>query len=168
MEENKESTDPVEDPATNLALEKFLQEKNIQFSKLLHKACKTSEESAQVRNTTLASGAKAMLLKVDPDIFVLAVLSAAKKLSWKGIRKVLGTKKVNLATEDEVKNLTKCIPGAVPPFGSLWKIKTYVDNSLFQQGDVINFNAGLRTCSFTLKGEDYKNVEEPIVTDFSE
>ncbi len=104
MEENKDSTDPIEDPTTNTALEKLLQDNNIQFTKLLHKACKTSEESAQVRGSTLASGAKAMLLKVDPDIFVLTVLSAAKKLSWKGITKVLGTKKVNLATEEEVKN----------------------------------------------------------------
>jgi len=157
-----------EDPTTNQALEKFLTENKVEFTKLIHKPTKTSEESAQVRGTTLASGAKAMLLKIEPDIFTLVVLSAAKKLSWKNIRKVLGTKKVNLATEEEVKKLTKCIPGAVPPFGSLWGIKTYADNSLFAQGDTINFNAGLRTCSFSMKTEDYKAVEKPIIEDFSE
>ena len=90
-----------------------------------------------------------MLLKLEKDeVFTLVVLSAAKKLSWKAVRKLLGTKKVGLASQDEVFKLTKCITGAVPPFGSLFGVKTYADNSLFEQGDTINFNAGLRTCSF--------------------
>jgi len=48
---------------------------------------------------------------------------------------------------DEVKKITKCLNGAVPPFGSIFGIKTYVDNSLVKQGDYISFNAGLRTKS---------------------
>jgi len=158
-----------EDPSTFEALEKLLINKNIEFKKTTHKPTRTSEESAEVRGVTLASGAKAMLLKQEKDnLFLLLVLSASRKISWKLVRQMVGTKKVSLAPPEEVKVLTKCLPGAVPPFGSLWGVKTYVDQSLFSQGPTINFNAGLRTTSFSMSGEDYKKVENPTVGEFTE
>jgi Ala-tRNA(Pro) deacylase len=56
----------------------------------------------------------------------------------------------------------------VPPFGSLFNIQTYVDESLFKQGEMINFNAGLRTKSILMKGEDFKNIENPTIINISE
>jgi prolyl-tRNA editing enzyme YbaK/EbsC (Cys-tRNA(Pro) deacylase) len=53
--------------------------------------------------------------------------------------------------------------GAVPPFGSLFKYKTYVDESLFKQGDEISFNAGLRSKSMIMKTIDYKIIEDPLI-----
>ncbi|KAL4499143.1 hypothetical protein ABPG72_017045 [Tetrahymena utriculariae] len=141
----------------------------IKFTTLDHKPCKTSEESAQIRGVSLDSGAKAMLLKDKQNItFILAVMSASKKLSWKLIRGIVGHKKLDLAKPEEVYNLTKCIPGAVPPFGSIWGIKTLTDQSLLDQGDVINFNCGLRTKSISMKTEDYLNIEKPQVCQFTE
>lgn len=59
-------------------------------------------------------------------------MSASKKLSWKLLRNAVGLKKLDLAKPEEVFNLTKCIPGAVPPFGSIWGIKTFLDESLIE------------------------------------
>jgi len=74
---------------------------------LVHAPTKTSEESAQVRGVTLASGAKAMLLlkkvkNVEPtkNSFVLAVMSADKKFSWKLVRKELDCKNLDLASPE--------------------------------------------------------------------
>ncbi len=58
--------------------------------------------------------------------------------------------------------------GAVPPFGSLFNVPTYVDESLFKQGDFINFNAGLRTRSMIMKSDDYKKLEVSTVINISE
>jgi Ala-tRNA(Pro) deacylase len=67
---------------------------------LIHEPTKTSEESANIRGATLASGAKAMLLKDGKTgLYLLAIISAARKLSWKKIRSLIGSKKLNLATE---------------------------------------------------------------------
>ena len=163
------NVEEIEDPATLEAVEKLLSLHKINYKKTSHKPTKTSEESAEVRGVTLASGAKAMLVKQEKDsLFILLVLSAAKKISWKSIRQIIGTKKLSLASPEEVKKLTKCIPGAVPPFGSIWGVKTYVDKSLFIQGPTINFNAGLRTTSISMEGEDYKKVENPIIDEFTE
>lgn len=95
--------------------------------------------------------------------FVLLVMSASKKLSWKLGKKLLDTKALDLASEQQVYELTKCLPGAVPPFGSIFGIQSYLDDSLIAQGDVMNFNAGLRTHSISMLVKDYLALEKPIV-----
>ena len=74
-----------------------------------------------------------------------------------------------MATEMEVRSVTRCIPGAVPPFGSLFdNVITVADQSLQRQGSFINFNAGLRTQSIIgLSTKDYNEIEKPLVADFS-
>ena len=46
-----------------------------------------------------------------------------------------------MATPKDVHEATGCVTGAVPPFGSVFSIPTFVDNSLQEQGSTINFNA---------------------------
>ncbi len=75
-----------------------------------------------------------------------------------------------MASADDVRSVTGCISGAVPPFGSLFPgVVTVVDESLREQGETINFNAGLRTRSvINLAVRDYLDVEKPVVVgDFS-
>jgi Ala-tRNA(Pro) deacylase len=91
---------------------------NIDHSLLLYVACQRS-------------GAKAMLLSIKPsNEFVLAVISAAAKMDSKAARKAIGCKTTRFATEEEVRTVTGCLPGAVPPFGSVWGIRSYMDTSL--------------------------------------
>ena len=54
----------------------------------------------------------------------------------------------------------------MPPFGSIFGLKTYMDESLRNQGDSINFNSGKRTNSVFMSLKDYLNVENPIVCQF--
>ena len=94
-------------------------------------------------------------------LFTLAVMSASKKFSWKLVKKVLKAKNIRFATVDEVKSVTGCLPGAVPPFGSVFGVQTIVDESLGIQGDTINFNCGLRTHSIQMLYKDYIALEKP-------
>ncbi|KRX10736.1 YbaK/aminoacyl-tRNA synthetase-associated domain [Pseudocohnilembus persalinus] len=147
----------------------LLNSKNINYKLTTHKPTKTSQESAEVRGATIASGAKAMLIKESKNqIFCLLVMSAAKKLSWKLAKQIINSKKCGMASEIDVYEITKCLPGAVPPFGSIFKIQTYMDNSLIQQGDIINFNCGLRTKSIQMQIQDYLKVENSQICDFTE
>ena len=59
------------------------------------------------------------------------------------------------------------MPGAVPPFGSLWGLRTYMDLSLQRQGEGMNFNSGLRTASVGMSVPDYVTAEQPIVCEFT-
>ena len=106
--------------------------------------------------------------------FILAVLSATRTLDWSKLRALVGQPKVTMASVTEVAAVTGCLPGAVPPFGSLFggtpgTVATFVDNSIIDQGTVINFNAGLRTLSVIgLRVEDFLRIEAPaVVGDFT-
>ena len=164
------SSDDSEDPATNAkllaVLASSLGEPTGRWSTSSHEAVRTSEEAAQVRGATLASGAKAMLLSTKSDAFVLAVISASESMDSKAFKKAGGFKSTKFATPEEVFSLTGCRPGAVPPFGSLWGVRTFVDSSLVEQGDSINFNSGLKTCSVRMSTQDYLDVEKPTVASF--
>lgn len=91
-----------------------------------HEPVRTSEEAAAIRNVSLASGAKAIIMSTGKG-FVLGVMSASRKLNSNPFKKLIGSKSTKFATEEEVWELTKCLPGAVPPFGGIFNIPAYVD-----------------------------------------
>jgi Ala-tRNA(Pro) deacylase len=163
------AAEEAEDPKTHQRILELLKKYGATFGTLEHQPTKTSQESADVRGVPLASGSKAMLLKSKGEFF-LAVLSAAKALDLPAIRKLLGISKLSLASLDDVKKITGCLNGAVPPFGSLFGIKTYLDRSVIEQGPEINFNAGLRTFSVLhLSVADYLRIEgdNAVIENFS-
>lgn len=100
------------------------------------------------------------------SIYILAVMSASKQIDFKELKTLTNLKRMSFAKKEEVMELTGCLNGAVPPFGSLFGVKTIVDESLIEQGEDINFNAGLRTHSVNMKLEDYLRIEEPILERF--
>jgi Ala-tRNA(Pro) deacylase len=140
-------------------LEQFLQAQQIPFQISRHEAVFTSEQAAAVRGTSLASGAKALIVKAE-DRFVMLVLPADRKLDSRKAQKGLGVKGFRFATKEELLTLTSLEPGAVPPFGSLFQLPTYVDPAL-AENDSINFNAGDRTISMQMRHADYLTAEKP-------
>jgi Ala-tRNA(Pro) deacylase len=157
-----------ENGATHQLLLSLLDRAGAEYTLSAHAAVRTSEEAAAARGSSLSSGAKAMLLSVKPapglasEGMVLAVISAAAKIDSKLFRQTCGWKSTRFASEEEVRSLTGCLPGAVPPFGSLWGIPTFMDASVRAQGDIIHFNAGLRTRSIAMKVQEYLQVEAPV------
>ncbi|KAL1504158.1 hypothetical protein AB1Y20_010567 [Prymnesium parvum] len=159
--------DGEEDPTTHKSLLRLLDDKGVAYETSTHAAVRTSEQAAEIRGATLASGAKAMLLSVKPsNEFVLAVISASERMDSKLMRKAGGFKASRFASEEEVMQITGCVPGAVPPFGSLWGLKTFMDDSLQEQGAEINFNAGLKTHSVKMTITDYLRAEKPVICQF--
>lgn len=149
-----------------------------------HDPCRTSEDAVRVRqahgwtDTTLRSGAKAMLLVSKDQGPALLVMPADDRLSWKKAKAALpGTKKSSwqLASEEDVANITGgCVPGSVPPFASVFRgdgsgkvVPTFIDRRL-EELEFINFNCGLRTRSIRLATLEFVRVEAPIVADIVE
>lgn len=145
-------------------IKKILDGKGIKYSTKHHESVYTSEQAAAVRGDSLKQGAKAMIVKTDKE-FVLAVLSAEKKIDSKKLKKILHSKNTSFADVVKVKSLG-LQPGSVPPFGSVIGLKTYVDKSLLENEE-ISFNAGSLTDSIKMRLKDYLSVENPTVEDFS-
>jgi Ala-tRNA(Pro) deacylase len=147
-------------------IEQLLADRGVAYDVLRHAPVYTSEEAAAVRGTTLSSGAKALVCKLD-DRFVMFVLPADRKLSSGQVRKLLRAKSLRFASRDEVLQLTALAPGSIPPFGSLFGLPTYCDQRLADAGR-INFNAGDHAVSVSIQCADYFVVEQPNLGEFAE
>ncbi|MBU0953177.1 MAG: hypothetical protein KKA90_02010 [Nanoarchaeota archaeon] len=138
-------------------IQEVLTEQGFWFTVQKHKPVFTSEEASRVRGVPLHSGVKAMVLKTGEETLILALLPADKKVDMKQIAALEGTKKVKLATPEEVLKRTGVTIGSVPPFGFEQPIKTYVDRAVFDNEDV-NFNIGDHQLSITMHAEDLKTL----------
>jgi Ala-tRNA(Pro) deacylase len=143
-------------------LESWLKQQAVSFTVLRHEPVFTSEQAAAVRGTSLSSGAKALVLKAG-DAFLLAVLPADRKLDSKRAREALQVKSLRFATKEEVMQLTGLEPGSIPPFGSLFGLKTYCDPGLAENPS-INFNAGDHAVSIQMPYSEYVRVEAAKMT----
>jgi Ala-tRNA(Pro) deacylase len=140
-------------------LHERLQQAGVPFTVLRHEPVYTSEQAAAVRGTSLASGAKALVMKAG-EAFVLLVLPADRKLESRKARAALGVKALRFATREEVEQLTGLQPGSIPPFGSLFGLPTYSDPALAENA-AINFNAGDHAISIQMAYADYARTEQP-------
>jgi Ala-tRNA(Pro) deacylase len=143
-------------------LQRMLTQSGVAFTVLRHEPVFTSEQAAAVRGTSLASGAKALIIKAG-DRFALLVLPADRKLDSRQARTVLGVKAIRFATKEEVKDLTGLEPGSIPPFGSLFALPTYCDPALAANSS-INFNAGDHAISVQMSYTDFLSMEKPAIT----
>jgi len=146
-------------------LKHFLDEKSVSYEFKEHEEVRTSEEAAKARGEDIRIGAKAMILKCD-EKFVILVLSAAKKIDSKAVKRLLSCESLRFATPDEVTQLTGCLPGGVPPFGNIFELELVVDKSV-TENDFMAFNAGERTKSLKLRTEDYLRLLKPRIEEFS-
>ena len=152
----------------NAVLDKIidaLNKEKIEFEILEHKPIFTSKEAAEVRGTKPEQGYKALICKTEEG-FIQAVVSGAKELDIEKLQKLTLFKKIELANAKEVRQVTGCNIGSVPPFGNLFGLKVYFDKSVVQN-DVVAFNAGTHTKSIKMKAKDLVKVVNPVVGEFS-
>mmetsp|Transcript_38630 Transcript_38630/g.123833 ORF Transcript_38630/g.123833 Transcript_38630/m.123833 type:complete len:242 (+) Transcript_38630:70-795(+) len=120
-------------PKLYLRLRSLFAERGVAYSELFHEATLTSEASVEARiaggwtDTTLSSGAKAMLMRrskaKDGDAsYALCVLAADRKLDWKRLKKHVA-KDLRLATQEEVFDASRCLPGAVSSVSLLFALR---------------------------------------------
>jgi Ala-tRNA(Pro) deacylase len=152
-------------PSVPHRIQDLLTRRNVPFDLTRHRPVYTSAEAAEVRGESLHSGAKALVVKAD-DHFVMLVLPGDHSLDSKLARKVLGAKSIRFASREEVVAITGLEPGSIPPFGTLFGLKTFCDTAL-RECEKINFNAGSHSESVRMLYVDYEAVEQPAREAFS-
>lgn len=143
----------------------YLQVHDIEASVMHHEPVRTSEEAARVRGTPLQSGAKALVYRADGEP-VLLVLPAHRRVDARAFKRAHGIKDLRMISPEELKELTGLEVGAVPPFGNLLGLQTYVDEDLLEEPR-ISFNAGSRTTSIVMSPGDYARLVQPITGRFA-
>ncbi len=145
-------------------LKNFLDEQGIKYVTVIHSEAYTAQEiaaSAHIRGKELA---KTVMVVVDGKM-AMAVVPAICRVDFDVLKKSIGARKVELASEEEFKDaFPDCEVGAMPPFGNLYGMAVYVDKRLAQD-KVIAFNAGSHTELIKLPYADYLNLVKPLQVD---
>jgi len=142
----------------------LLTAQGIPFEKLVHEPVTTSEAAAGARGSRLEQGAKALIVKANEKYYHL-IISAAKRVDNNKLRKILGTNRVRFATPEELKTLTGCLPGAVPPFGNLFDLQVLMDDALLAE-ETVYFNCGSHTVSLRMARTDLVKATGARIEDF--
>ena len=147
-------------------IKNLLDKNNISYKIFEHEPTPTSEIAAKVRGTPLERGAKALVLRSEGN-FLMCVLPANRKLSFRKVKEIIRSRKLSFATPEEVKKVTNCVVGGVPPFGNLFNIPLYIDKNLLNN-ETIDFNAGLQTVSIEIGSKDLVRTSRGILMDITE
>ena len=147
-------------------IREFLDSKKIKYTSMKHSEVYTAQEIAASAHIPGRQLAKTVMVKIDGDM-AMAVLPAPNKVDFDILKKGAGAKKVALASEDDFKDLfPDCEVGAMPPFGNLYEMNVYADESLAEEIEIA-FCAGSHTELIRLAYKDFAKLVEPTVLSFS-
>ncbi len=143
----------------------FLNQNKVRYEILHHPEAFTAQELAAVEHVKGKQHAKVVMVKSD-GAPVMTVLPADHRVDLDKFNKLTG-KPATLATEADFKALfPDCAVGSMPPFGSLYGLDTYVDQSL-TENDTIVFEAGTHSDAMKMRYGDFARVASAKVADFT-
>ena len=146
-------------------LKTYLTRERVRYEVLPHPEAFRASEIAQILHEPERGFAKVIVVKVD-ERFVMTVLPASWNVDIRRLRDVFGTHHVRLATEDELRDLfPDCELGAMPPFGILYGLPVYVDQTLTED-EYIVFEAGTHSEAVRMRYADFAAFGYPVVAEF--
>ena len=141
-------------------LTSFLDREGIRYITISHSPAYTAQEIAASAHVPGREMAKTVVAKIDGKP-ALVVLPAREKVNLEQLRASAGARQVELAAEQEFAGLfPECELGAMPPFGNLYGLDTYVTESLAAD-DEIAFNAGTHTELIRMPYRDFERTVHP-------
>jgi len=110
--------------------------------------------------------AKAVLVRDGGGRFLMAVVPASCRLDLEALARASCHRGLTLATEEEIAALfPDCEPGALPPFGNLYDIPTFLDACVCDAPE-IHFSAGSRREVVGMPISDYLWAARPMLGQF--
>lgn len=147
-------------------IKQYLDLENVPYEHHVHRAAFTAQEVAEEEHVPGMMVAKVIVAKADHR-FIMAVLPASIKMDLASLKHALGFKELRLATEGEFKGLfPDSDVGAMPPFGNLYGIPVYVEESLARDPEIV-FNAGTHQDTIRMKYADFARLVQPEVYSFA-
>ena len=147
-------------------LKEFLDKKKVKFVSIRHSTAYTAQEiaaSAHVKGRNLA---KSVVVKLDGKM-ALAVLPAKYQIDLEKLRSAAKVHKVELAEEEEfTAQFPGCETGAMPPFGNLYDLPVYADETLTKDEEIA-FNACSHTELIQIAYKDFERLVKPKIAKFS-
>ena len=151
-------------PATKL--KEFLDSQGVKYVSIAHSLGYTAQEVASLAHIPGRELAKTVMVYLD-DKLAMAVLPASFQVDLQKLREGVGASEVQLATEYEFEeSFPDCEVGAMPPFGNLYDMAIYVEESLTRDEEIA-FNAGSHKELIKLAYRDFERLVNPVVLRFA-
>ena len=147
-------------------LKQVLDQQKIKYISINHSPAYTARETAASTFVPRREFAKTIIVDIDGEK-VMAVVSASRHVSIEALRNLAHANEVRLASEDEFGELfPDCEVGAMPPFGSLYNMRVFVDEMVTEVDDLC-FNAGSHEQILRMDCRDYLKLEQPAIGRFA-
>ncbi len=141
-------------------LREYLDTNKVKYVVIVHSASYTAQEIAASAHISGDEMAKTVILKLDGK-FAMVVLPASHKVDLDRCKSIIGAKSVELALEEEFKyRFPECEIGAMPPFGNLYEMDTFVAEQL-GKNEFIAFNAGNHRELIKTKYDEFERLVQP-------
>ncbi|MDF0673268.1 MAG: YbaK/EbsC family protein [Nitrospira sp.] len=146
-------------------LKSHLDREHVHYDILPHSQTFHALAVAQTLHLPEQEIAKVVIVKVK-ERFVTTVLPATEKVDVQRLRKLFGTHRVRLATEEEIAQLfPDCELGAMPPLGTLYGLPVYVDRALTHDEEIV-FEGGTHSEAIRMRYWDFAALVFPVVAEF--
>ena len=147
-------------------LQEFLDENGVKYVFIRHSPSFTAQEIAASAHIPGRELAKSVVVRLDDDL-ALAVLPASYRVDFELLKAVSGAERVDLADEEEFRDrFPGCELGAMPVFGNLYGMQTYVADALAEDEEIA-FNAGSHTELVRMAYADFERLARPKVLHFA-
>jgi Ala-tRNA(Pro) deacylase len=143
-------------------LRSFLDSHNVKYMVISHSLAYTAQGVAALAHVSGKKLAKTVIVKID-GVLAMAVIPASDHVDLDRLRTITGAQSVELATEREFKDaFPDCETGAMPPFGNLYDMSVYADESLGAHEE-ITFSAGTHRELVRMPWEDLVRLVNPTM-----
>ncbi|HEX7121158.1 MAG TPA: YbaK/EbsC family protein [Gemmatimonadaceae bacterium] len=141
-------------------LKELLDRSGVAYESLRHPPAYTAQEVAGSAHVSGKEMIKTLVVKIDGRMALVA-LPASEHLDLHQLKEATGARAVELATEAEFASLFPgCDVGAMPPFGDLYGMDTYITESLTRDRQIA-FNAGTHTEVVRMSYQDFERLAQP-------
>jgi Ala-tRNA(Pro) deacylase len=145
-------------------LEEYLRERGIAYTFQHHPLAYTARGVAASEHVPANEMAKTVIVMADGKQ-VMIVVPATHELQMNELARAIGAHDARLADEREFgPTFPDCEIGAMPPFGNLYGLTVYVDESL-SDDETILFQAGTHTDTMRINYADFVRLVNPKIAE---
>ncbi|MGD0076506.1 MAG: YbaK/EbsC family protein [Candidatus Binataceae bacterium] len=147
-------------------LKEFLDNHQVHYATITHSTAYTAQEIASLAHIHGEEFAKTVIARIDGAL-VMAVLPASYQVDLPLLKAAAAGKKIALASETDFRDrFPECEVGAMPPFGKLYGMRVFVEESLTRDKEIA-FNAGTHHELIRLSYPDFAKLVQPKVAKFA-
>ena len=133
---------------------------------VLNTSARTASEAALSLGCEVGAIVKSLLFRTE-NFFILCLIAGDKKASLNKIKKILNIKDAQMASADEVKNITGYTIGGVSPIGHFNKLEIFIDHSLERFNELFAA-AGHPNCVFKINFLNLQKITNGSIKEITE